>query len=77
MTKVLVFTKKKIISDIRLFKSESQNEYGGYITDSFGDKKLNAVIKRVVVYQTKEGFFELSVPYGTISDASHREVAAQ
>ena len=41
--------KKKIISDIRLFKSESQNEFGGYITDSIGDKKLNAIVKRVVM----------------------------
>ena len=41
--------KKKIISDIRLFKSESQNEYGGYVTCSFGDKKLNAIINRVVM----------------------------
>ncbi len=41
--------KKKIISDIRLYKSKSQNEYGGYITDSFGDKKLNAIVNRVVM----------------------------
>jgi hypothetical protein len=49
LAKELVLVKKKIISDIRLFKSESQNEFGCYITDSFGDKKLNAVIKRVVM----------------------------
>lgn len=48
--------KKKIISDIRLYKSESQNEYGGYITDSFGDKKLNAVVKRVVMKLRENGF---------------------
>ena len=49
--------KKKIISDIRLFKSESQNEFGGYITDSFGDKKLNAVIKRVVMKLRENEFY--------------------
>lgn len=48
--------KKKIISDIRLYKSESQNEYGCYITDSFGDKKLNAVVKRVVMKLRENGF---------------------
>lgn len=50
--------KKKIISDIRLYKSESQNEYGGYITDSFGDKRLNAVVKRVVM-KLRENEFSL------------------
>ena len=41
--------KKKIISDIRLFKSEAKNEHGGYMTVSFGDKKLNAVVQRIVM----------------------------
>ena len=50
--------KKKIISDIRLFKSSSQNEYGGYMTDSFGDKKLNAIVKRVVM-KLRENEFSL------------------
>ena len=50
--------KKKIISDIRLFKSESQNEYGGYITDSFADKKLNAIMKRVAM-KLRENEFSL------------------
>ena len=50
--------KKKIISDIRLFKSESQNEYGGYITNSFADKKLNAIVKRVVM-KLRENEFSL------------------
>ena len=50
--------KKKTISDIRLFKSESQNEYGGYATDYFGDKKLNAIIKRVVM-KLRESEFTL------------------
>ena len=50
--------KKKIISDIRLFKSESQNEYGDYITCSFGDKKLNAIVNRVVM-KLRENEFSL------------------
>ena len=50
--------KKKIISDIRLFKSEAQNEYGGYIDYGFGDKKLNAIIKRVVM-KLRENEFSL------------------
>jgi hypothetical protein len=50
--------KKKTISDIRLFKSESQNEYGGYIDYGFGDKKLNAIIKRVVM-KLRENEFSL------------------
>ena len=54
----MVLTKKKIISDIRLYKSNSQNEYGGYITDSFGDKKLNAIVKRVVM-KLRENEFSL------------------
>lgn len=49
--------KKKIISDIRLFKSESKNEYG-YVTDSFADKKLNAIVKRVVM-KLRENAFSL------------------
>jgi len=48
---------KKIISDIRLYKSESQNEYG-YITESFADKKLNAVVNRVVM-KLRENEFSL------------------
>ncbi|MBQ6884499.1 MAG: hypothetical protein IJN56_02045 [Clostridia bacterium] len=50
--------KKKIISDIRLFKSESQNEFGDYITDSFGDKKLNAIVTRLVM-KLRENEFSL------------------
>ena len=50
--------KKKVISDIRLFRSKSQNEYGGYMTESFGDKKLNAIIKRVVM-KLRESEFSL------------------
>ena len=58
ITKELVILKKKLISDIRLFKSDAQNEYGGYITDSFGDKKLNAIVKRVVM-KLRENEFSL------------------
>ena len=54
----LVLMKKKIISDIRLYKSEVQNEYGVYITEPFGDKKLNAVVKRVVM-KLRENEFSL------------------
>lgn len=50
--------KKKIISDIRLYKSETQNEYGGYVTDSFGDKALNAIVKRMVM-KLRESEFSL------------------
>ena len=49
---------RKIISDIRLYKSESKNEYGEYITDSFCDKKLNAVVNRVVM-KLRENEFSL------------------
>lgn len=50
--------KKKIIQDIRLYKSGSQNEYGTYITTSFADKKLNAIVKRVVM-KLRENEFSL------------------
>lgn len=50
--------KKKTISDIRLYKSEAQNEYGGYITNSFADKKLNAIVQRVVM-KLRENEFSL------------------
>lgn len=58
LTKEVVLTKKKTISDIRLYKSETQNEYGGYITNSFADKKLNAIVKRVVM-KLRENEFSL------------------
>ena len=37
---------KKIISDIRLFKSHMQSGYGKI---SFGNKELNAIVKRIVM----------------------------
>ena len=50
--------KKKVISDIRLYRSESQNEYGIYATESFADKKLNAIVERVVM-KLRESEFSL------------------
>ena len=50
--------KKKIISDIRLYKSESRNEYGIYATTPFDDKKLNAIVQRVVM-KLRESEFSL------------------
>ena len=37
---------RKIISDIRLYKSDAQNEFGSI---SFGNKELNAIVKRIVM----------------------------
>lgn len=48
--------KKKTINDIRLYKSEAQNEYGNYITNCFADKQLNAIVKRVVMKLRENGF---------------------
>ena len=48
----------KLISDIRLYKSEAQNEYGIYMTESFADKKLNAVVERIVM-KLRENQFSL------------------
>ena len=50
--------KKKIISDIRMYRSESRNEYGIYATTPFADKKLNAIVQRVVM-KLREGEFSL------------------
>ena len=50
--------KRKIISDIRLYRSESRNEYGVYATKSFSNKKLNAIIQRVVM-KLRESEFSL------------------
>lgn len=38
--------RKKIISDIRLYKTDAQNEFG---VISFGSKELNAIVKRIVM----------------------------
>lgn len=47
---------KKIIKDIRLYKSESQNEYGKYNTISFADKKLSAIVERMVMKFRENNF---------------------
>ena len=49
---------RKIISDIRLYKSESRNEYDIYATEPFADKKLNAIVQRVVM-KLRENEFSL------------------
>ena len=49
---------KKTISDIRLFKSKSQNEYGVYSTEYFGDKSLTAIVNRIVM-KLRENEFSL------------------
>ena len=49
---------KKTIKDIRLFKGGLQNEFGDAVTTSFADKKLNAIIQRVVM-KLRENEFSL------------------
>ena len=49
---------KKTISDIRLFKSKAQNEYGIYSTEYFGDKSLTAIVNRIVM-KLRENEFSL------------------
>ena len=46
----------KTIKDIRLYKSEVQNEYGNPITNSFADKKINAITHRIVMKLRENGF---------------------
>ena len=46
---------KKIISDIRLFKSKSQNDLSSYIPDA---KKINAIVNRMVM-KLRENEFSL------------------
>ena len=47
---------ERIIADIRLFRSDSRTENGHFNTVSFGDKKLNAVVKRIVMKLRENGF---------------------
>lgn len=49
--------KKRTIADIRLFKTDSMED-GDTFTTSFGDKKLNAIIQRVVM-KLRENEFSL------------------
>ena len=46
----------KVISDIRLYKSSSKNEFGSFITESFCSIKLNAIIKRIVMKLRENNF---------------------
>ena len=45
-----------IIADIRLFRSEGRTESGHFDMISFGDKKLNAIVKRIVMKLRENGF---------------------
>lgn len=47
---------ERIIADIRLFKSEGRTESGHFDMVSFGDKKLNAIVKRIVMKLRENGF---------------------
>lgn len=46
----------KIISDIRLYKSDVENIDGNSSPSGFGDKKLNAVIRRVIMKLREQNF---------------------
>lgn len=46
----------KTIKDIRLYKSEKQNEYGIPLIHSFADKELNAIVHRIVMKLRENGF---------------------
>ena len=48
--------KKRIIKDIRLFISGRNHETGTDFNTSFGNKKLNAIVKRVVMKLRENGF---------------------
>ena len=47
----------KTIKDIRVYKSERQNEYGTYITERFADKPLNAKLTRIVMKLRENDFY--------------------
>lgn len=47
---------ERIIADIRLFRSEGRTESGHFDMVSFGDKRLNAVVKRIVMKLRENGF---------------------
>ena len=46
----------KVIQDIRLYKSEAQNEFGNYNITSFSNKTLNAIITRIVMKLRENNF---------------------
>ena len=47
---------ERIIADIRLFRSEGRTESGHFAMVSLGDKRLNAVVKRIVMKLRENGF---------------------
>ena len=47
---------ERIIADIRLFRSEGRTESGHFDMVSLGDKRLNAVVKRIVMKLRSHGF---------------------
>ena len=47
---------ERIIADIRLFRSEGRTESGHFDMVSFGDKKLIASVKRIVMKLRENGF---------------------
>jgi len=46
----------RTIKDIRLYKSKDQSENGNYLLHGFGDKKLNAMIFRIVMKLREQEF---------------------
>lgn len=50
--------RERIIADIRLFKSEGRTESGHFDMVSFGNKRLNAVVKRIVM-KLRENVFSM------------------
>ncbi len=46
----------KIIADIRLFHSVEENADGNPLPNSFGDKKLNVILHRIVMKLREQGF---------------------
>ena len=47
---------ERIIADIRLFRSEGRSESGHFDMVSFGDKRLIAIVKRIVMKLRSHGF---------------------
>jgi len=46
----------KIIKDIRLYKSDTLNEYGNPIIENIDNKKINAITHRIVMKLRENGF---------------------
>ena len=47
---------ERIIADIRLFRSEGRTDSGHFDTVSFGEKRLIAAVKRIVMKLREHGF---------------------